>query len=1687
MSLKKDIEDIFKKNTGYAEPEHAINQAESLKSLSVDLYTDSKRFVYELLQNADDSVMSEEPVKVGIRLFDDFLVVAHTGKPFDTRDLRGICGVSDGTKKNSVEKTGYKGIGFKAVFGQSEKVIIYTNGEFFRFDSKYAFEWNNKWGEDQLSWEKENERQFSYPWQIIPIYTNHTEIDGGINAFLAQGEWAVATIVLLSKGKNDVKNALDELSSNVNMFLFLKNIKELDFDLGTLNIITLHRELGGKAVEIKQNGQIKASWILRTVKLEVPNEVKLKLKEEKNIPDKLLNANETELTFAAKIGEYGIKKLEINERLLYSYLPTEETKYAIPVLVNSSFVISANRETLHEDSKWNQWLFQNIPCELLKWVAELVIGKYGDQAYELIPKTITSNSLGSYYNNGLLTAYETIPFILSNHHELIKINQAIVDFTSISKKKFITEGVIKDFVIKEYNKETIHVNPFLPFTNYAKTLRNIGIACFEWEDVSKLLKSDIFLSSHSASKNIQIIQYFKELCESEKQKISETVINNWSFVLDHKGNLHCPNNIYFPTPDDKNWNDLNSEISFLHIDIQKFLLHNPETRSWLEKLGVIEKTDLSYLRKTIIENASTYSTHENSIETILNIFSLYVKREIGKDELGELSELKILTEKGSLLPAKSCYFSDSYSPRIKLQTELSDDIFVSEKYMVNKSNRDEWRRFFKMMGVNEGIAPISYNGINKNNLIQNYHFKNDFFELEDKFFKPWQTRFHADEYSNLITFNFLSESSNFSFSKIFWTDIIENIKIEDFNAPTIAYWGNSGRAGRITGNGRVNYLKWYIQNVDCIPTLMEITQKANDIYINSEDILEIAGNYLPVFGGVKLPQDWKAFFNFKTKLELADYLEILRKIASDVNSEGKIKKDNINRIQSIYRILLDQCTNWSEEDISKVEEWATTGYLLNTKKEFTECSNLKYFLDGNESIFQDYFCFLILNAENKRHSSLEFLLKCFKLKVLKQSDFELIHSQEENCSDLVNKLKLIIPYFKIWVENESIDDNTRESLGILEHKIETLKIFQTEYLKIKYADVGFIKSINVHFNKPNLFVTKPWTTNSVLLKLPEVLSRYFCLLGHDKKLDFLLRSTLDEMLTYFEQEGINIPEEIHTSLGGKDIQSGIASEQEQSQKFNSFAEIESAINEGRISPEFFHWSKSDYERLKFAEKLVSRAVSNVITYLTTLQEYDCTNHYKIADSIIGGITKNGNEITVVARPSDDDKVLLYYTSEFDVLEYVDAEFWCEDGINIPKQITLGHLLKKTGINRIPIANIGISNLELNVLAQSKKSETLDFNAVPFVPEKIAKIVSSFANTNGGSLIFGLKETSPSSNEVVGLSSDFRVVEIIKKAISLLVPIPTISYDWVKNGDSSIFVIQTMKSKNDILFDNQKYIRVESNTLAEKIESEQKTILSRPSYTKTIAIIIGIEDYLPKNQISRVKYAKADTLKFKMMLIDDLGVDENEIYMFINDEALKSSIEYDLKSLFHSLTADDRLIFYYAGHGFHNGITNYLSTYDMHKSNIPETAVSLRKILLDPLRNSKCKIALIFIDACAQSFKEENGRNEISNINDEELIILTNEFPYYGTFLSCQPGQSSYSSDILKNGIWTHHLAKAISGNVPEVIHSNRYITDRLLMDYLSSSVAEYTKKELAYDQNPRAVIDSSNENIILEIPEKVIE
>lgn len=142
---------------------------------------------FELIQNADDA-SAQKGVNVKIRTIGDYLVIKHNGFAFSKDDFEAITSAANGTKKANENKTGYKGIGFKSVFTDSEEVIIFTGGYKFKFDRNepifrnfedFYFKINNFATEQQKldflrtfqSEKKKFEGVKDIPWQLEPIWT----------------------------------------------------------------------------------------------------------------------------------------------------------------------------------------------------------------------------------------------------------------------------------------------------------------------------------------------------------------------------------------------------------------------------------------------------------------------------------------------------------------------------------------------------------------------------------------------------------------------------------------------------------------------------------------------------------------------------------------------------------------------------------------------------------------------------------------------------------------------------------------------------------------------------------------------------------------------------------------------------------------------------------------------------------------------------------------------------------------------------------------------------------------------------------------------------------------------------------------------------------------------------------------------------------------------------------------------------------------------------------------------------------------------------------------------------------------------------------------------------------------------------------------------------------------------------
>jgi hypothetical protein len=106
--------------------------------LAKNLYTSNARFVFELLQNADDNEYtktSDSPF-ISFHVFPQKIVVEYNEDGFTPGNLRAICNVGQSTKKGAQGYIGEKGIGFKSVFMVAWKVLIQSGDFSFCFEHR---------------------------------------------------------------------------------------------------------------------------------------------------------------------------------------------------------------------------------------------------------------------------------------------------------------------------------------------------------------------------------------------------------------------------------------------------------------------------------------------------------------------------------------------------------------------------------------------------------------------------------------------------------------------------------------------------------------------------------------------------------------------------------------------------------------------------------------------------------------------------------------------------------------------------------------------------------------------------------------------------------------------------------------------------------------------------------------------------------------------------------------------------------------------------------------------------------------------------------------------------------------------------------------------------------------------------------------------------------------------------------------------------------------------------------------------------------------------------------------------------------------------------------------------------------------------------------------------------------------
>ena len=113
--------------------EEQLGRDTASRKTQISMYSDSTHFIYEILQNADDSGAKQ----VLFKLSERELLIEHDGDPFTEENVKAITYFGQSTSREDLVKTGRFGVGFKSVFAFTATPVIVSNCEHFQIYDLY--------------------------------------------------------------------------------------------------------------------------------------------------------------------------------------------------------------------------------------------------------------------------------------------------------------------------------------------------------------------------------------------------------------------------------------------------------------------------------------------------------------------------------------------------------------------------------------------------------------------------------------------------------------------------------------------------------------------------------------------------------------------------------------------------------------------------------------------------------------------------------------------------------------------------------------------------------------------------------------------------------------------------------------------------------------------------------------------------------------------------------------------------------------------------------------------------------------------------------------------------------------------------------------------------------------------------------------------------------------------------------------------------------------------------------------------------------------------------------------------------------------------------------------------------------------------------------------------------------------
>jgi len=249
--------------------------------------------------------------------------------------------------------------------------------------------------------------------------------------------------------------------------------------------------------------------------------------------------------------------------------------------------------------------------------------------------------------------------------------------------------------------------------------------------------------------------------------------------------------------------------------------------------------------------------------------------------------------------------------------------------------------------------------------------------------------------------------------------------------------------------------------------------------------------------------------------------------------------------------------------------------------------------------------------------------------------------------------------------------------------------------------------------------------------------------------------------------------------------------------------------------------------------------------------------------------------------------------------------------------------------------------------------------------------------------------------------------------------------------------------------------------------------------RSYAVVIGIAQYQNLEPKHQLQYSANDADAIYSILISPEGGNfrTENVRKLIGKQATLENIRRELEVWLPSMALeDDRVLIYFAGHGFVFQGKGYLAPYDISLKNIAGTGYPMDSLGMVVGTRIKARNKVLLTDACHSGAITPGAQNE--NLSSSLLNIHKSLF----SLTASRDREQSFESPDWGggHGIFTYYVVKGLEREADE--NTDGIVTADELAEYVRRNVREATNAR----QNPTADRGSFDPNLPLSYNPKIL-